>query len=451
MKFLRAHDAIALLASAATIALVLVHPASARADDTSVSGVAPGAAPALGHGHDLRLGGSVSNFGTGSAFSYRYHTAGGTALGADVRAATGSWFIDGQAADNATSAQVELLAAMPLLTRGPLTFLLETRAGARLVRGDTPMADDDTATVLGAELAPMVVYRASPDVHVRSGFRMPVWLAVAPAVELDVVGTPILAGADVRVSERVWLTADVETGSYFGYGGDGAKFLLAGMVGARWNLDTPRAPVSRIELAPAPARDRAIGAFVGTEWRAMALAGHASHGPGFQAGVTLLHGHLKLGLTGVGRPGPINPATFEAMASGGQTYKGKSTLSLRSDGNYIGLFVAPVLDVPGVPWLRVELPMSVGQAAYGFYLSGDDRETPDGRRVSAWENELLDGRDSSFAVGAEVGVQVTARLPSVPGMEPYLAAHWAFTLGYDAYVTDDYGGPSVALGMQLRL
>ncbi|HSN98157.1 MAG TPA: hypothetical protein VLS89_07660 [Candidatus Nanopelagicales bacterium] len=190
-----------------------------------------------------------------------------------------------------------------------------------------------------------------------------------------------------------------------------------------------------------------MGAFVAMDWRVMGLAGHVSHGPGLSAGA-LFFDHLKLGAYLFMRPGPINPATFEVQAAGGQTYKGSSTLRLRSDGAFIGAFIAPVFSIPGLDALSFELPVAVGMSGFGFYLTGDDRVTPDGRRVSAWENELLGGRDASFAMGLEAGLRVALRIEGMREVQPYIGAHYHTAFGYDTYVKPDYDGFSGAIGVQ---
>ncbi len=54
----------------------------------------------------------------------------------------------------------------------------------------------------------------------------------------------------------------------------------------------------------------------------------------------------------------------------------------------------------------------VGYGGFGFYLHGDDRKTPDGRRVSEWEDELLDGRDADANnLVLDVGMRVAYRSP----------------------------------------
>ncbi len=72
---------------------------------------------------------------------------------------------------------------------------------------------------------------------------------------------------------------------------------------------------------------------------------------------------------------------------------------------------------------------------------------PDGRKPSAWENQLLDGRDSSFGVAVESGLRVAWTTGS--GLRPYVAARWTSILGYDAFVRSSSGGPSLSLGVQV--
>ena len=98
-------------------------------------------------------------------------------------------------------------------------------------------------------------------------------------------------------------------------------------------------PQSAHAAEPAPSRG-AVGGFLDLEWRAMGLGGHLSHGGAFAAGVTLLEGHLRLGVAGLGRPGPWNPTTFDVTLPEGRTYRGKRRLSLRSDGGMAGAHVA---------------------------------------------------------------------------------------------------------------
>jgi hypothetical protein len=184
-----------------------------------------------------------------------------------------------------------------------------------------------------------------------------------------------------------------------------------------------------------------VGAFVDVEWRGMAMAEHLSHGPGFAVGASLLGGHLQVGVAGYGRPGPINPARFRVEVP----YAGKQEVHLRSDGGAMGLFAAPGAEI--VPRLHLDLPLMVGYGGFGFYLHGEDRETPDGRKPSAWENELLDERDSSFGLALEGGVRLAWQAGR--HVRPFVAARWSTIAGYDAFVRPSYGGPSLGLGLTL--
>lgn len=202
--------------------------------------------------------------------------------------------------------------------------------------------------------------------------------------------------------------------------------------------------------SPTPAHTTPrVGAYVGVDWRAMGLAGHASHGPGVQAGVLLFHGRLKIGIAAFGRPGPMNPETFRLRLEEGTTYRGQEALDLRSDGSFVGLAVTPVFDLSRWAPVVIEVPVAFGQSAFGFYLVGDDRETPDGRLPSAWENELMDERDASFALGLDVGIDVAFVLPRTHWLRPYFGVHRHQTFGFDAFLADDYSGFYGLAGVQL--
>lgn len=182
---------------------------------------------------------------------------------------------------------------------------------------------------------------------------------------------------------------------------------------------------------------------VDVEWRAMALGQHISHGPAVGVGVGLFKDHLRVGISGYARPGPINPVTFSLTPD--EPYKGQDTLSLRSDGGVFGVYVAPGLDVS--ERVRIDLPAMVGFGGFGFYLVGDDRDTPDGELPSVWENRLMDGRDSSLGLGADVGARVT--FAATEHVRPYAAVRYSTIFGYDAFLRSDYSGLSLGLGVSV--
>lgn len=203
------------------------------------------------------------------------------------------------------------------------------------------------------------------------------------------------------------------------------------------------------EAESTSARSVPVGAFLDLEWRAMRLASHTSHGGSFAAGVSLWNGTLRLGIAGLNRPGPWNPATFDVTLPNQQSYRGKRTLSLRSDGGMAGAHVALAFEVPRVPWLAISVPFTLGYGGFGFYLHGDDRKTPDGRRVSAWEDELFGGRDSYLGWVLDGGIRAHAVLDKTPWLRPYVAAYYTTMPGYDTLVSGDYSGFSGALGVEL--
>ncbi|MCK6515045.1 hypothetical protein L6R46_08330 [Myxococcota bacterium] len=189
------------------------------------------------------------------------------------------------------------------------------------------------------------------------------------------------------------------------------------------------------------------GAFVSLEWRGYAMAEHLSHGPAFAAGASLWDDHLRIGLAGTARPGPMNPHTFNFDVPSGD-YKGQETLQLRSDGAVTGLTVSPGLDVADGR-LHLELPMMLGYGGYGFYLHGEDRVTPDGRKPSAWENELLAEADSAFGVAANVGLR--ASWAGTALVRPTAGLQTQTVLGYEATMAPRYAGLALSLGVDVVL
>ncbi|MEL6348228.1 MAG: hypothetical protein AAFV53_34280 [Myxococcota bacterium] len=199
---------------------------------------------------------------------------------------------------------------------------------------------------------------------------------------------------------------------------------------------------SMVAWADAP-KNQGLTVFIDVEWRGMALADHLSHGPGVGVAVGLLDDHLRVGIHGLSRPGPMNTATFTLTPEA--PYKGQDQIELRSDGGLLGPSLQVGADLNDT--LRVDLGAMVGYGGFGFYLVDEDRETPDGRLPSAWENELMDGRDSSLGIGMDIGPRITwTRSEHV---RPYLAARYTTIFAYDAFIKPDYDGFSIALGLSV--
>jgi hypothetical protein len=193
-----------------------------------------------------------------------------------------------------------------------------------------------------------------------------------------------------------------------------------------------------------------VGMFLDLEWRVMGVGAHVSHGAAFAVGAAFFDGALRVGVGGLSRPGPFNPKTFDVTVPDGRTYKGKSVLSLRNDGGMAGLHVGLSVDTP-LEGFAVHLPVTVGYGGFGYYLSGRDRETPDGRRVSEWEYELFDGQDSHLGVVVDVGLRIRYRAKLLPWFSPYAGAAYTLVPGFRTIVRDDYAGFSAVLGVEVGL
>ncbi len=429
----RKHCSLTLAATVCVALLCSSAPARAEEGDTP-------RAPNV----ELRAQAGAGAFGGHSLAGLRVAWPSRTALSLNATGAYGTWFVGGKESDKATTAGGHLLLEIPLATDGRRHFSLRTSLGARstLAAG---LPSDPRSAVITSEVGLRATAEAGDRAEVYMGVGVPVALAVAPAVELEELGQWIELGTDLWVSRRVALSASARAGGNFGYDGDGPKTIVQGTLGVRVAFDDRPAPGAVND------RKSSVGLFVASEWRALGLASHLSHGPAFSAGVSLLGRHLKIGLVAVTRPGALNGETFPTDAVAGKTYRGKQRFDLRSDGGFVGLLVAPSFDLPFAPAVSIDLPFAVGQGAYGFYLPAKDRVTPDGRRVSEWENELFGGKDSSPAIGVEAGLKVGVKLPFAPFLSPYGALRYTWSIGFDTLVRQSYDGPSAALGLEAQL
>jgi hypothetical protein len=172
-----------------------------------------------------------------------------------------------------------------------------------------------------------------------------------------------------------------------------------------------------------------IGWFITPEIGAMFLEDHVGNSVGASFGMKLWKNRLKIGINAYGRSGPINPKTFTIEAYNGQIYKGSSTLTLRADYGTIGLMIAPTFKVKNI---EIDVPISYGMGGGGFYLVGDDRNTPDGARVSEWENKLMNGEDAASGSWLEFGVR--GFFPTkIKGIQVGAGVHYSMVQGWKTY------------------
>lgn len=178
-----------------------------------------------------------------------------------------------------------------------------------------------------------------------------------------------------------------------------------------------------------------IGFYFQPFYSAMFLEGHVGNAVGFNTGITSKNKKWDVGIRFYGRSGPINNhQEYELVLPEGRTYKGKSTLNLGADHGYFALEVAYILPL-AEDRVLLRFPVSFGQLGAGFYLKGDDRITPDGRRVNEWEDELQDGTDAGFGLSSEVGIQAFYQpFPNVPLLRIGAGLHFANTYGYESFL-----------------
>jgi hypothetical protein len=172
-----------------------------------------------------------------------------------------------------------------------------------------------------------------------------------------------------------------------------------------------------------------VGWFLSPEVGAMFLDGSVGNTFGISGGVKIWKNRIKLGIMAYGRPGPTNSATIDSKLQTGVTYKGQSTLKLRADWGAFGGMIAPTFKIKNV---EIDVPISFGSGIGGFYLVGEDRKTPDGARVSVWEDKLFKGEDASGGGLTEFGVR--AFFPTkVKGMTIGGGLHYTLMSGWKTY------------------
>lgn len=174
--------------------------------------------------------------------------------------------------------------------------------------------------------------------------------------------------------------------------------------------------------------------------RILGTLGHTHVGASTEFGARL--GPIKLGILTLYRPASWSSGRIEYQLPAGRTYKGQSTLRFGEQYGTFGLFVAPRW--AALSWLSFELPVSGGIAFLGTPLMGSDRETPDGRRVSDWENELTNDADVAFGGFVELGARVRIRPFEAPWFHVAVGGHYTFLMGMSNPINEGrrLSGPS---------
>lgn len=181
--------------------------------------------------------------------------------------------------------------------------------------------------------------------------------------------------------------------------------------------------------------DQTIGFYFQPEYSAMFLNNHVGNAVGFGLGISSKNRKWDVGIRYYGRSGPINlHDDYELVLPAGETYKGKSTITLGADHGYLGLETAYTIRLKSNR-VAIRIPVSFGQFGAGFYLRGEDRYTPDGERTSVWEDKLQGGEDAGFGLCSEFGAQLLYQ-PSARNdhIHLMLGATYMNTYGYESFL-----------------
>lgn len=180
--------------------------------------------------------------------------------------------------------------------------------------------------------------------------------------------------------------------------------------------------------------DRSIGFYFQPEYSAMLLNDHVGNAVGFGLGIASKNKRWEFGIRYYGRSGPVNPKEYELVLPEGETYKGKSSVSLGHDHGYLGIEAAYNIAFNNERMV-LRIPVSFGQFGAGFYLKGEDRYTPDGERTSVWEDKLQGGSDAGFGFSSEFGAQFLYQVSSKnEHIHLMIGATYMNTYGYESFL-----------------
>lgn len=346
------------------------------------------------------------------------------------------------------SPNYRFIAAKPIIDEGyalevsaPMQYLLATEEKIRLFAFLSPglrfqgVIDPDgndqrdsllNSTAVLIEPGLLLQIHSTDRLSFQSGITFPMAFEISPTNLFENQTTLIHAGLSYQTGLRSQVFLRSNMGAAFGASGDSQKFQWSVAAGGRFVLGKE---TEKMESLSAPATARKIGWFISPEVGGILHNDHLGKTVGASLGISVWKHRLKIGIHSYGRSGPINGKTFQIEASDGQVYKGSSTLTLRADHGAFGLLLAPSFQLGN--W-EMDVPLMLGMVGGGFYLFGADRETPDGRRVSEWENQLMGEEDAGFGNLIEFGLRAFAPLKT-KGISLGAGLHYTLTPGWTSY------------------
>lgn len=139
---------------------------------------------------------------------------------------------------------------------------------------------------------------------------------------------------------------------------------------------------------------------------------------------------LNVGIHTAYRPAAWSSHRKPLTLPQGETYKGKTQVGLAQQFGFAGLHIAPSYTFDALPSLSVDVPLRLGVGFLGTPLQGDDRDTPNGERVSEIVDQLTGGEDLSMNIALDLGARLKWTPSRSLGLSLFAGAHYTDFLGY---------------------
>lgn len=190
-----------------------------------------------------------------------------------------------------------------------------------------------------------------------------------------------------------------------------------------------------------------FGYFMSVGFRLKYAFDHAY--PLLAGGAGIRYRGLRIGIGFAISSASFDGYRFTRVLPEGTTYKGQSELEVGLVDTTLGLYASYVIDPFASGRVRFEFPIIFGMAGIGTPLMGDDRVTPDGDRVSVWEQDVTDGQDFLTGFGLDVGFVTRFVLSQdVPGLQLGAGIHYSYTTVSPTHVGfDSVHGVSASLAL----
>ncbi|MEL6348227.1 MAG: hypothetical protein AAFV53_34275 [Myxococcota bacterium] len=188
-------------------------------------------------GPDRSLGVSAvtGTIGQSGAIAGRLRWDSGVQFGARVEGAlVQGWYIDGWEVRDGTALAGVASATVPLIRSETVRIDVEIDSGLRFLSATDTDADDDQATVLLLDVAPMVTLPLGRPFAARVGWKQITHLQRRPGPGLEAQGSLLRGAVMWTPSDDLQLGIDGAVGGVFGFGGDGGKALAQAGLMMRW-------------------------------------------------------------------------------------------------------------------------------------------------------------------------------------------------------------------------